>query len=192
MFGKSILCIAVDISTVTKITTVLFIFMRRVLGKKIASRLSGNQIIRGLGYQETRILGGREENMAGFENLRIWQEAYNLMLEIHNVVRLLPREEYFKLRNQIERSSSSVADNIAEGYSSFYYKDKLKGMYIARKEAGETQNHIRKMQGKGYVNGRCADMLVNRYEGLIKGINGYIRFINNKRRLNNQRNKIGC
>jgi len=151
----------------------------------LEERLSGNRVIRGLGYQEIRISGGGK-NMALFENLRIWQEAYHLMLEIHKIAKTLPREEYFKLRNQIERSSASVADNIAEGYSSFYYKDKLKGMYTARKEAGETQNHIRKMQGKGYIDIKHANKLVERYEGLIKGINAYVRFINDKRRKNYQ------
>jgi len=120
--------------------------------------------------------------MAGFEKLRIWQEAYALLLEIGRITKSLPREERFNLRIQIERSSSSVADNIAEGYSSFYYKDKLKGMYTARKEAAETQNHIRKMQGKMYIDSKTADDLVKRYDGLIKGINAFARYIINKRK----------
>lgn len=120
--------------------------------------------------------------MAGFEKMRIWQEAYKLMMEIHELSRTLPKDERFKIRDQIDRSSASVADNIAEGYSSFYYKDKLKGMYTARKEAGETQNHIIKMQGKRYIDKLYADQLVDRYEGLIKGINAYIRYICQKRR----------
>jgi four helix bundle protein len=54
----------------------------------------------------------------------------------------LPREEQFRKRDQIERSSSAVPDNIAEGYAAYYYNDKIKSMFIARKEAAETQNHI--------------------------------------------------
>ena len=120
--------------------------------------------------------------IAGFETLRIWHEAHDLMLEIHKIVRNLPTDERFKVGNQMERSSASVADNIAEGYSSYYYKEKIKGMYIARKEAGETQNHLRNIQSKRYISFKSGENLVNRYEGLIKGINGYVRYINKKRK----------
>jgi four helix bundle protein len=73
------------------------------------------------------------------------------MLEIHKFCGTLPKSEDFKLKDQIERCSSSVCDNIAEGYTAYYYKEKIKGFYIARKEAGETQNHLLKLSGKKYL-----------------------------------------
>jgi len=93
----------------------------------------------------------------------------------------LPREERFRLRDQVERSSSSVCDNIAEGYATYYYNDKIKGFNIARKEAGETQNHIRKLSGKNYVDSPQSQKWVEQYEEVIRGINGYIRYIRDKR-----------
>ena len=65
---------------------------------------------------------------------------------------------------QVERSSSSVCDNIAEGYTTYYYNDKIKGFNIARKEAGETQNHVRKMSGKNYLSAEQSQKWVERYE----------------------------
>ena len=90
--------------------------------------------------KDNGISGNREKLIAGFEKLWVWQEAYKMMQIIHKFCITLPREERFKLRDQIERSSSSVCDNIAEGYSSYYYNDKIKDFNVARKEAGETQN----------------------------------------------------
>jgi len=101
--------------------------------------------------QDTRKSGYQEKPVAGFEKLWVWQKAHKLMQEIHRFCRTLPREEKFRLRDQIERCSSSVCDNIAEGYTTYYYNDKIKGFNIARKEAGETQNQIRKISGKGYL-----------------------------------------
>lgn len=124
---------------------------------------------------------------AGFERLWIWQEAYNLMLEIAQICKTLPRDERFRLRDQIERSSSSVPDNISEGYTSYYYNDKAKSMNIARKEAGETQNHVRKMQGKQYITLKQADNLVARYEILIIGINNFRKYILEKRENSNRK-----
>jgi four helix bundle protein len=102
--------------------------------------------------QNNRGPGNHENTVAGFEKLWVWQEAHKLMQEIHTFCRTLPKTEDYKLRDQIERCSSSVCDNIAEGYSAYYYKVKIKGFYIARKEAGETQDQIHKLSGKNYLN----------------------------------------
>ena len=119
--------------------------------------------------------------MPTFEDLNIWQEAHQLMREIHEICKKLPRCEQFNLKNQIERSSASVCDNIAEGYTALYYNEKVKGMYTARKEAGETQNHLRSMQAKHYLVQLQADDKCKRYQKVIRGINGYVKYIIRKR-----------
>jgi len=123
----------------------------------------------------------QEKPVAGFEKLWVWQKAHKLMQEIHRFCKTLPRDERFRLRDQIERCSSSVCDNIAEGYTTYYYNDKIKGFNIARKETGETQNHIRKLSGKGYLNPEQSQEWVEQYEEVIRGINGYIRYIREKK-----------
>lgn len=140
--------------------------------------ISGHQDI---SRQDIRASGDQVKVVAGFERLWVWQKAHQLMLEIHKISRTLPREERFRKRDQIERSSSSVPDNIAEGYTSYYYQDKIKGFCTARKEAGETQNHIRAIEGKGYLPSSTANDLIGRYEEVIKGINGYINWVRDKR-----------
>jgi len=133
-----------------------------------------------MGNQEYQGYQGKMRK-AGFESLWIWQEGIKLMLEIAKECKNLPRDERFRLRDQIERSSSSVPDNISEGYTTYYYNDKIKGMNVARKEAGETQNHVRKMQFKGYIDSLKSDEWVHRYERLIIGINNYKKYILEKR-----------
>jgi len=113
---------------------------------------------------------------AGFEQLWIWREAHELMLEIHGIVNKLPNSE-FRLVDQSKRASSSVPDNIAEAYGSFYYKDKLKSFYIGRKEARETQNHVKSISSKGYISKEKEIELISRYEGLIIGINNFVRYL---------------
>ena len=54
-------------------------------------------------------------------------------------------------------------------------------MYTARKEAGETQNHLRTMQAKGYTDKAMADDKVKRYQKVIKGINGFVKYVAEKR-----------
>jgi four helix bundle protein len=118
--------------------------------------------------------------MPTFRDLWVWKEANQLMIEIHQFSRTLPREERYRKRDQIERSSSSVPDNISEGYTAYYYKEKIKGFYIARREAGETQNHAEALVGKGYLTRAIANNWISRYERIMAGINSYINYINEK------------
>lgn len=131
--------------------------------------------------QDSRTSGYQEKPVAGFEGLWVWQRAHQLMQEVHRFCRTLPRDERFRLRDQVERSSSSVCDNIAEGYSAYYYKEKIKGFNIARKEVGETQNHIRKLSGKSYLAPELSQEWVERCEEVLRGINGYVRYIREKK-----------
>lgn len=144
-------------------------------------RISEDQDIGGQGISSSGNQDREKKYIAGFEKLWVWQKAHKLMLEMHDVSRTLPLQERYRMKDQIERASSSVPDNIAEGHTSYYYLDKIKGFRVARKEAGETQNHIRAMEGKKYITLAKAEELMMRYEEIIRGINGYINWVREKR-----------
>lgn len=139
--------------------------------------------IRGLEDQSEKI--GELEYQRQFtprhEKLWVWQKAHALRLQLHQICRGLPADERFRLRAQLERSSSSVADNIAEGNSGYYYNIKIRSFYTARREAAETQNHIRHLEGKRFMTSREADLLICRYGEIIRGLNGLIKRASQKR-----------
>lgn len=121
------------------------------------------------------------------EKLWIWQKAHKLHLEICVICKTLPRYELYRLRDQIERSSKSVKDNIAEGNESYYFGDKKKGFFTARKEAAETQNHLRDMEGKHYLHPTKSQEMIDIYEEIKRGINGMIRTISEKKELSQKK-----
>lgn len=51
--------------------------------------------------------------MAGHKDLKVFQMAYRLAMEIFHLTKTFPVEERYSLTNQIRRSSRSVAVNIA-------------------------------------------------------------------------------
>lgn len=61
--------------------------------------------------------------MKNFKNLIVWQRSMELASETTNVVSKLPNKERFTYRDQIIRSSISIASNIAEGSSRESRKD---------------------------------------------------------------------
>ena len=122
---------------------------------------------------------------ARFQTLWVWQKAHSLRGKIAELCKGLPGEEKFRIKDQIIRSSNSVADNIAEGNSSYYYNEKIKGYYQARKEAGETQNHLINMESRKYITKSQLNSSLEEYEEVIRGLNGLIRSVHERRSINN-------
>lgn len=115
----------------------------------------------------------------GLENLDIFKLAERLEIFLYKVTAKFPADEKYRSVDQLRRSSSSVADNIAESYNRFSYQDKINRMYIARGEAGETKAGIIRAYKKEFVSEVIKNFCEEKYIDLIKGINGYIRYLKN-------------
>ena len=52
----------------------------------------------------------------GFRELKVYQLAFKLAMEIFEMTKTFPKEEKYSLTDQIRRSSRSVCANIGEAY----------------------------------------------------------------------------
>ena len=116
----------------------------------------------------------------GLENLKIYQMAEKLEIDIHKTTNNFPSDEKFRSVDQIRRSSSAVANNISEGYARHTYKEKIRYLYIAKGEAEETKRNILCSAKKGFVGEEIALEISDKYTELLKAISGYIKFIKGK------------
>ena len=55
------------------------------------------------------------EHIKDFKDLILWQRAMDLVVEVYQLVKKLPKEELFALSDQIRRAAISIPSNIAEG-----------------------------------------------------------------------------
>ncbi len=53
--------------------------------------------------------------MEDFKDLRVWQKAYELTLDVYRKSGAFPKEEMYGLTSQIRRATMSIGANIAEG-----------------------------------------------------------------------------
>ena len=53
--------------------------------------------------------------MSNFRDLRVWQEAMDLTVQVYKMAEEMPKHEIHGLTSQIRRSAVSVPSNIAEG-----------------------------------------------------------------------------
>jgi len=77
-----------------------------------------------------------------FEDLPVWQTAMRLAHGVYDLTENPECKISFSLRDQIERSSMSVSDNVAEGFERGTTNELLAFLYIARGSAGETRSKL--------------------------------------------------
>ena len=57
-----------------------------------------------------------DEKIKSFEDLIVYQKAYNLVLQTHKLTSVFPENEKRELGYQLRRAAVSIPANIAEGY----------------------------------------------------------------------------
>ena len=77
-----------------------------------------------------------------FEQLIIWQAAISFTNSIYTITKTFPPDERFSLVDQLRRSASSIAANIAEGSGSSSKKDFSHYLDISIKSTYETVSHL--------------------------------------------------
>ena len=102
-------------------------------------------------------------NYRGYKDLKVYQLAYKLAMEIFEITKSFPKEERYSLTDQIRRSSRSVPGNIAEAWKKRIYPKMFVSKIVdAAGEAGETEVWLDFSKDSGYLQ-------VEKYEELVSG-----------------------
>ena len=80
-----------------------------------------------------------DDTKFSFEDLEVWQEAVDFSLKIINIIENLQTErKHYRLIEQLESASTSIALNIAEGKGRYSKKEFIQFLYIAKGSLFET------------------------------------------------------
>ncbi len=77
-----------------------------------------------------------------YKDLLIWQKGMDLAVDVYFLTRDLPDAEKFALTSQIQRSSSSIPANIAEGYGRQSTKSYRQFLKVSRGSLYELETHL--------------------------------------------------
>ena len=77
-----------------------------------------------------------------FEDLPVWQEAIGLAERCEDFIELAKDRITWSKRDQLDRASLSVSNNIAEGFERGTTNELLAFLYIARGSAGEVRSML--------------------------------------------------
>src|SRR3989344_1539929 len=113
-----------------------------------------------------------------FENLEIWTLACEYSDEIHELTKTFPNHEKYNLVNQLDLSSSSIPDNIAEGSGSTSIKDFCHYLQISIKSAYESVSQLYRAERRGYITGEQRLSFYDKSNVLVKKILAFKKSIN--------------
>ena len=119
---------------------------------------------------------------SSFEELNVWKKARKLRKDISGLTKEFPKEERYRLTDQIIRSSRSVSANIAEGHGRFHYQENIQFCRTARGSLLEVLDHLFVALDEKYIDEETFHSLRNDIKEIERMLNGYIAFLQKKKK----------
>ena len=113
-----------------------------------------------------------------FEDLEIWQLSRQLSKEIYQIIEETNLKNNYRLCNQIDGSSGSIMDNIAEGFERNGNKEFIQFLSISKASCGETRSQLYRVFDRNFTKDKF-EILIEQTEILSKRIGAFINYLSN-------------
>ena len=123
-------------------------------------------------------------NVYSFEKLEVYQLARQFKIEIKLLSKSFPKEEQFILTNQINRSSSSISANLAEGSGRSSNLDQAHFTNMSFSSGLETIDHLNTALDMNYISEDSYLKLRIKLDSILYKLNSLYKYqFNNKETL---------
>ena len=112
-----------------------------------------------------------------FEELEIWQLARQQAIDVYTIMTKEPCSRDFELKNQINASSGSVMDNIAEGFDRSGNKEFVNFLLIAKGSNAEVRSQLYRALDRNYITDELSGLLKAKNETLGNKIMSFIKYL---------------
>lgn len=112
-----------------------------------------------------------------FEDLEIWSSARIICAEIFKLKQNTDLRLDFKLYNQLNGSSGSIMDNIAEGFERNGNREFIQFLAIAKASCGETRSQLYRVLDRKYFTQEEFDILYGKLVLLSRQISSFINYL---------------
>ena len=117
--------------------------------------------------------------MQDFRNLRVWEKAHALTLDVCRATQGFPREEQYGLTSQLRRSCASVPANLAEGCARTSDVDFARFVNHAASSASETDYHLLLARDLTYLDSNLHQPLFERISEVKRMLNSFEQTLRN-------------
>jgi four helix bundle protein len=118
--------------------------------------------------------------MKDFRELKVWEKAHFLTLDIYHATYTFPREERFGITAQVRRAVTSIPTNIAEGCGRNGDRELARFMAIAAGSASETEYLLLLAKDLGYLKEDTHSVLDETVNEVKRMLNRFIRTLSSR------------
>ncbi|MBI5385827.1 MAG: four helix bundle protein [Verrucomicrobia bacterium] len=112
-----------------------------------------------------------------FEELKVWQEARDIVRSVHMATQQRPFSRDFALRNQITSAATSTMSNIAEGFERGTKKEFIQFLNIAKGSNGEVRSQLYVALDLNYISEQAFNELRESACCLSRRLASFIRYL---------------
>ena len=112
-----------------------------------------------------------------FEDLEIWSAARIICDDIFSLKHNSDLKNDYKLYNQLNGSSGSIMDNIAEGFERNGNREFIQFLAVAKASCGETRSQLYRALDRNYLSQEDFDTFYNKLIQLSKQISSFINYL---------------
>jgi four helix bundle protein len=120
-----------------------------------------------------------------FRQLDVWKKAHEFTLKVYRITADFPNQERFGLTSQIQRASTSIGANIAEGCGRETDGDFKRFVGIARGSACEVEYHLLLARDLKHLDDEAYEPLnadINEVKKILFGLARYLETEKSRRR----------
>lgn len=110
-----------------------------------------------------------------FRELKVWEKAHQLTLEVYKATTNFPRDELYGLTSQIRRASASVAANIAEGCGRGGVAELRRYLQISMGSASELEYHLLLARDLKILDGTTYELLAPRVTEIKRMLTSFMQ-----------------
>jgi len=109
--------------------------------------------------------------------LDVWKVCRELRIKLAKLAETLPKEERYRLTDQLIRASRSVTANLAEGYGRFHFAENAQFARQARGSLYEVIDHLTVCRDEKIIDSETFDEIRRDVLRAISVVNGFIRYL---------------
>lgn len=107
-----------------------------------------------------------------YRRLDVYKDAKQLAINVNEALKSFPKEERYALTNQLQRASTSVMFNIAEGFGRYGSKERIHFLDIANGSLMEVSSQIELAEAYHYISTTQREEFDSQILSIVKQLAG--------------------